>query len=63
MADLPSGRGQFRDLTSCVRLSPEPGGCDLAEVALADLTMTHPETVRPHQGLYGISDFFLNIGK
>jgi len=33
------GREQFRDLTSCARLSPEPGGRDLAEVALADLAM------------------------
>ena len=62
MADLPGGRGQFRDLTSCVRLFPEPGGRDLAEVALADLAMTHPETARPHQGRHRLSDFFLSIG-
>ena len=30
------GHEQFRDLTSCARLSPEPGGRDLAGVALAD---------------------------
>ena len=30
----------------------------LAEVALADLAMTRPETIRPHQGLDGLSDFF-----
>jgi hypothetical protein len=56
------GREQFRDLTSCARLSPEPGGRDHAEVALADLAMTPPQTIRPHQGLYRRSDLFLNIG-
>jgi hypothetical protein len=30
-------------------------------VALADLAMTRPETVRPHQSLYSLSDLFLNI--
>ena len=43
------GHEQFRDLTGCAGLSPEPGGRDLAGVALADLAMTRPETVRPHQ--------------
>jgi len=47
---------------NCARLSPEPGGRDRAEVALADLAMTRPETVRPHQGLDRLSDFFLNMG-
>ena len=40
---------------------PGPGGRDLAEVALVDLAMTRPGTVRPHQGLYRLSDIFLNI--
>ena len=62
LAPCSLGHEQFRDLTSCARLSPEPGGCDLAEVALADLAMTCPGTIRPHQDLYGLSDFFLNIG-
>ncbi len=55
------GHEQFRDLTSCARLSPEPGGRDLAEVALADLAMTRPWTVRPHLGRYGLSGFFSNL--
>ncbi len=56
------GHEQFRDLTSCARFSPEPSDRDLAKVALADLAMSRPETVSPHQGLYRLSDFFLNIG-
>jgi hypothetical protein len=56
------GHEQFRDLASCARLFPEPSGRDLAKVTLADLAMSRPETVSPHQGLYKLSDFFLNIG-
>jgi hypothetical protein len=41
--------------------SRNPGGCDLAEVALADLPMAPPGTVRPHHGLYRLFDFFSNI--
>ena len=52
------GHEQFRDLTSCARLSPEPSGRDLAKVALADLATSRPETVSPHQGLWRLSDFF-----
>ncbi len=52
------GHEQFRDLTSCARLSPEPNGRDLAEVALADLAMTRRETVRPHLGVSRPSDLF-----
>ena len=37
------------------RAAPEhprkSGGCDLAEVGLADLPMTPLETVRPHPGI------------
>ncbi len=55
------GHEQFRNLTSCARLSPEPGGRDLAEVALADLAMTRPETVRPHLGRYRLFDLFSNL--
>ncbi len=62
---LPSalfqGYEQFWDLMGCARSSRKPGDRDLAGVALADLPMTRPETVRPHPGLYRISDFFLNI--
>jgi hypothetical protein len=55
------GREQFRDLASCARLSPEPGGRDLARVALANLPMTRPMTVRTHQGLCKLSDLFSNL--
>ena len=56
------GHEQFRDLTSCARSSLEPSGRDLAKVALAHLAMSRPEIVSPHQSLYRLSDFFLNIG-
>jgi hypothetical protein len=39
----------------------KPGGRDHAEVALADLPMTRTETVRPHPGLYGLSEFFSSL--
>jgi hypothetical protein len=38
-----------------------PGGCDLAGVALADLPMAPPGTVRPHQGLGRLLDFFSSL--
>jgi hypothetical protein len=41
----------------CARSSPETGGRDLAEVALAD----PPMTVRPHSGLYRLLCFFSDI--
>jgi len=62
MADLPSGRSRFRDLTSCVRLFPEPGGRDLAEVALADLAMTTLRSLDPTKAGTGYPTVFLNIG-
>src|ERR1019366_1154947 len=45
----------------CAGSSPETRRRDVAGVALADLSMTPLETVRPHPGLNRISGFFSNI--
>ena len=52
------GHEQFRDLTSCAGLSPEPGGRDLAEVALADLPMSVLRPLVPTKAPTGYPIFF-----
>src|ERR1700729_3145080 len=53
------------DSSGISRTAPDhpgkPGGRDLAGVALAELPMTRPETVRPHPGFYGLFYFFSNL--
>ena len=39
----------------------KPGGRDLAEEALSGPPMTHPDTIRPHQGLKMIPNIFSNL--
>ena len=40
-----------------------PGGRDLAEVALSGPPMTHPDTIRPHQGPKNGTLFFFESYK
>ena len=46
---------------NCTGSSPETRGRYLAGVALADLSMTRPGTVRPHPGLCVLFDLFSNL--
>ena len=57
-ASCSLGHEQFRDLTNCARLSPEPSGRDLAKVALADLAMSRPETLVPTKASKRYPTFF-----
>jgi hypothetical protein len=52
------GHEQFRDVMNCTGSSPETRGRYLAGVALADLSMTRPGTVRPTRASACSSIFF-----
>jgi hypothetical protein len=52
------GHEQFRDLTSCARLSPAPGDRGLADVALAGLAMTRLRPLGPTKASTGYPTCF-----
>ena len=46
----PPGHDSYRISRRMASRPRKPGGRDLAEVALSGPPMTHPDTIRPHEG-------------